>query len=93
MTKEDSTGLHFKMEDLKTDGQKMEFSNEFNCFHQGHLQGLYALTERVHHFDAKISAQMSIGFGRQGHSYDHSKKVPAPTGGLPYEMTLASLPN
>jgi 2,4-dienoyl-CoA reductase-like NADH-dependent reductase (Old Yellow Enzyme family) len=68
------------------------YGRNMHCFHQGHLQGLYALTERVHHFGAKISAQMSIGFGRQGHSYDHSKKAPAPTGGLPYEMTLASLP-
>jgi 2,4-dienoyl-CoA reductase-like NADH-dependent reductase (Old Yellow Enzyme family) len=69
------------------------YGRNLYCFHQGHLQGLYSLTERVHYFGGKISAQMSIGFGRQGHSYDHSKKAPAPTAGLPYEMTLSSLPN
>ena len=68
------------------------YGRNMYCFHQGHLQGLYLLTERVHHFGARISAQMSIGFGRQGHSYDHSKKAPAPTGGLPYEVTLDTLP-
>ena len=36
---------------------------------------------------------MTIGFGRQGHSYDHHKLAPAPTAGLPYEMTLDKLPN
>ncbi len=68
------------------------YGRNMYCFHQGHLQGLYLLTERIHHFGARISAQMSIGFGRQGHSYDHSKKAPAPTGGLPYEVTLDTLP-
>ena len=68
------------------------YGRNMYCFHMGHLQGLYSLTERVHYFGAKIAAQMSIGFGRQGHSYDHSKKAPAPTAGLPYEMTLDTLP-
>ena len=36
---------------------------------------------------------MTIGFGRQGHSNDHHKLAPAPTAGLPYEMTLDKLPN
>ena len=69
------------------------YGRNIYCFHPGHLQGLYRLTERAHFFGAKISAQMSIGFGRQGHSYDHSKKAPAPTAGLPYEMALATMPN
>ncbi|MBU0991023.1 MAG: NADH:flavin oxidoreductase [Proteobacteria bacterium] len=56
------------------------------CFHQGHLQGLGMLTDRIHYFNAKAAAQMTIGFGRQGHSYDHEKLAPAPTGGLPYEI-------
>ncbi len=74
-------------------GSEFVYGRNMYCFHLGHLQGLYTLTERVHHFGGKISAQMSIGFGRQGHSYDHSKKAPAPTGGLPYEMALATVPN
>jgi 2,4-dienoyl-CoA reductase-like NADH-dependent reductase (Old Yellow Enzyme family) len=57
------------------------------CFHQGHLQGLGMLTDRIHYFGAVAAAQMTIGFGRQGHSYDHSKLAPAPTGGLPYEIS------
>jgi dimethylglycine catabolism A len=58
------------------------------CFNLNHLQGLYQLTERVHYFGAQIAAQMSIGFGRQGHTDDHEELVPAPTGGLPYEIFL-----
>lgn len=57
-------------------------------FHQGHMQGLGMLTERIHYFGAKAAIQMTIGFGRQGHSYDHHKLAPAPTGGLPYEITV-----
>ena len=58
------------------------------CFHPGHLQGLGMLTEHIHYFGAAAAAQMSIGFGRQGHSYDHRMLAPAPTAGLPYEMTM-----
>ena len=56
-------------------------------FHQGHLQGLGMLTDRIHYFNAKAAIQMTIGFGRQGHSYDHHKLAPAPSAGLPYEIT------
>ncbi|HVN72939.1 MAG TPA: NADH:flavin oxidoreductase [Desulfomonilia bacterium] len=57
-------------------------------FHQGHMQGLGMLTDRIHYFGSLASIQMTIGFGRQGHSYDHTKLAPAPTAGLPYEMTM-----
>ncbi|MEW6262390.1 MAG: NADH:flavin oxidoreductase [Thermodesulfobacteriota bacterium] len=62
------------------------------CFHQGHLQGLGMLTDHIHYFGARAAAQMTIGFGRQGHSYDHEKLAPAPTAGLPYECTLDKAP-
>jgi 2,4-dienoyl-CoA reductase-like NADH-dependent reductase (Old Yellow Enzyme family) len=62
------------------------------CFHQGHLQGLGMLTDRIHYFGAKAAAQMTIGFGRQGHSHDHAKLAPAPTGGLPYEIAGEKAP-
>ncbi|MCL6476954.1 MAG: NADH:flavin oxidoreductase [Peptococcaceae bacterium] len=62
------------------------WSRNLYCFKPGHLQGLHQLTERVHHFGAQIAAQMTIGFGRQGHSDDHHELAPAPTAGLPYEM-------
>ena len=62
------------------------------CFHQGHLQGLSLLTDRLHYFGTKAAAQMTIGFGRQGHSYDHELLAPAASGGLPYEVTLEKAP-
>ncbi len=52
----------------------------------GHMQGLDMLVQRIHYFGAKASAQISIGFGRQGHSEDHNEAVPAATAGLPYEI-------
>ena len=58
------------------------------CFHGGHLQGLTMMTERLHYFGSLAAAQMTIGFGRQGHSRDHHELVPSPTGGLPYEMSV-----
>ncbi|MCX5851902.1 MAG: NADH:flavin oxidoreductase [Deltaproteobacteria bacterium] len=61
-------------------------------FHQGHMQGLGMLTERIHYFGAKAAIQMTIGFGRQGHSYDHHKLCPAPTAGLPYELVAEKAP-
>jgi len=61
-------------------------------FHQGHMQGLAMLVDRIHYFGAKVAAQMTIGFGRQGHSRDHHKLAPAPTAGLPYEGTLDKMP-
>jgi 2,4-dienoyl-CoA reductase-like NADH-dependent reductase (Old Yellow Enzyme family) len=62
------------------------------CYDVGHLQGLTQLTDRVHYFGSLIAAQMSIGFGRQGHSYDHSQLAPAATAGLPYEIALDRAP-
>lgn len=61
------------------------------CYDMGHLHGLSLLTDRVHYFGGLIAAQMSIGFGRQGHSYDHHLLAPAPTGGLPYEIALSRM--
>jgi 2,4-dienoyl-CoA reductase-like NADH-dependent reductase (Old Yellow Enzyme family) len=56
-------------------------------FHQGHMHGLSLLADTIHYFGAKACIQMTIGFGRQGHSRDHHKLAPAPTAGLPYEGT------
>lgn len=68
------------------------WTRNLNCFHLGHLQGLTRLTDTIHYFGAKACAQMSIGFGRQGHSHDHSLLAPAATGGLPYELALEKAP-
>jgi len=62
------------------------------CFHAGHLQGLVLLTERIHYFGSLACIQMTVGFGRQGHSHDHHELVPAPTAGLPYEMGVDKQP-
>ncbi|MCZ7665101.1 MAG: NADH:flavin oxidoreductase [Thermoleophilia bacterium] len=71
---------------------KFVWGRNLYCFNEGHLQSLVLLTERVHYFGGKIAAQMTIGFGRQGHSYDHEELVPAPTAGLPYEFGLDAQP-
>ena len=57
-----------------------------NCFHPGHIRGLAKLVDHMHYFGTIASAQMSIGFGRQGHSHDPNMAPPAATGGLPYEI-------
>lgn len=69
------------------------WGRNLHLFHTGHVLGLEYLTDRIHYFGGKASAQMTIGFGRQGHSNDHHKLAPAPTAGLPYEMTLDKVPN
>ncbi|HEY6221190.1 MAG TPA: NADH:flavin oxidoreductase [Candidatus Eisenbacteria bacterium] len=68
------------------------WGRNLSCHDMGHLQGLSLLTDRVHYFGSLIAAQMGIGFGRQGHSYDHGALAPAATAGLPYEMALDKLP-
>ena len=65
---------------------KFVWGRNLYCFHQGHIQGLSLLTDRIHYFGSIATAQMTIGFGRQGHSYHHDVLDPAPTGGLPYEI-------
>jgi 2,4-dienoyl-CoA reductase-like NADH-dependent reductase (Old Yellow Enzyme family) len=72
---------------------RYQMSRNLHCFHQGHMQGLVMLTDRIHYFGSLAAAQMSIGFGRQGHSHDHHELVPAPTAGLPYEIALDKAPD
>lgn len=64
------------------------WGRNLNCFHEGHCQGLSLLTDRIHYFGGTASIQLSIGFGRQGHSYEEGVLIPAPTAGLPYEITV-----
>lgn len=73
-------------------GSEFVWGRNLHLFHPGHLLGLQLLTDRVHYFGTKIAAQLTIGFGRQGHSYDHTKLAPAATGGLPYEQSLDKAP-
>ena len=71
---------------------KFVWGRNTHCFHEGHVQGLNLLTERIHYFGSLACAQMSIGFGRQGHSHDPNELVPAATGGLPYELAVEKMP-
>jgi 2,4-dienoyl-CoA reductase-like NADH-dependent reductase (Old Yellow Enzyme family) len=71
---------------------KYVWGRNLACFHPGHLQGLYLLTERIHYFGALACIQMTIGFGRQGHSHHHDELVPSSTAGLPYEMGVDKQP-
>jgi len=64
-----------------------------HLYHQGHMHGMNDLTDRVHYFGSRIAAQMTIGFGRQGHSYDHHALAPAATAGLPYEIAAEKSPD
>jgi 2-enoate reductase len=71
---------------------KYVWGRNLSCYHPGHMQGLALLTERIHYFGALACIQMTIGFGRQGHSNDHHELVPAPSAGLPYEMGVDKQP-
>jgi 2,4-dienoyl-CoA reductase-like NADH-dependent reductase (Old Yellow Enzyme family) len=71
---------------------KYVWSRNLACFHPGHIQGLTLLSDRIHYFGALAAIQMTIGFGRQGHSYDHHELVPSTTAGLPYEMGMDKQP-
>lgn len=62
------------------------WGRNLDCFHVGHCQSLSLLTDRIHYFGGLACAQMTAGFGRQGHSYDKEALVPAATAGLPYEI-------
>jgi 2,4-dienoyl-CoA reductase-like NADH-dependent reductase (Old Yellow Enzyme family) len=57
-------------------------------FNVGHLQGQALLVDHIHYFNSLAVAQLVIGWGRQGHSYDPHLAPYAPTAGLPYEMSL-----
>lgn len=69
-------------------GSEFVWGRNMHCFHPGHIQGLGMFNEHIHYFGGKSAAQMTLGFGRQGHSYDHHHLAPAPTAGLPYEESF-----
>ncbi|MFX0077520.1 MAG: hypothetical protein ACFE96_18910 [Candidatus Hermodarchaeota archaeon] len=51
-----------------------------------YIAGLNRIVEAVHSFKSKIFAQLSIGFGRQGHARDNSQPyAPSP---IPFEIPL-----
>jgi len=70
---------------------RFPYTSNLHLFNGTHLPGLEELVETIHAFDAKVFIQLSIGFGRQGHSHDH-EAPPAPSAGIPYQTDLEMLP-
>ena len=54
------------------------FPSNLHCYDPSLLLGLAELAETVHAFGSAVFAQMSIGFGRQGHSHI-GERPPAPS--------------
>lgn len=52
--------------------------SNLHLFNESHVPGLVELVETVHAFGAKIFIQLSIGFGRAGHSHT-GEPSPAPS--------------
>ena len=69
---------------------RFPYTSNLHLFNGTHVPGLEELAETVHAFGAKIFIQLSIGFGRQGHSHEH-ESPPAPSA-VPYETNPAMLP-
>jgi len=69
---------------------KFPYTSNLHLFNGTHVPGLEDMVETIHAFGAKTFIQLSIGFGRQGHSHDH-EAPPAPSA-VPYETNPAMLP-
>lgn len=61
---------------------RFPYTSNLHLFNTTHIPGLEELSETIHAFGSKTFIQMSIGFGRQGHSTDH-EPPPAPSA-IPY---------
>jgi 2,4-dienoyl-CoA reductase-like NADH-dependent reductase (Old Yellow Enzyme family) len=61
------------------------------CYEQSHLPGLNELAETCHDFGSRVFLQLSPGFGRQGSS-PVGEPSPAPSDGLPFEITADNMP-
>ncbi len=69
---------------------KFPFTTNLHCYDVSFQPGLAELAETVHAFGAKIFAQMSIGFGRQGHHH-YGEAPPAPST-VPYGVEPTMMP-
>jgi 2,4-dienoyl-CoA reductase-like NADH-dependent reductase (Old Yellow Enzyme family) len=66
------------------------FHRNLYLYDESFIPGLNKIVEAVHHFGAKIFAQLSIGFGRQGHAIDGKQPyAPSP---VPMEIPFEMLP-
>lgn len=69
---------------------RFPYTSNLHLFNGTHVPGLEEVAETIHAFGAKVFLQLSIGFGRQGHSHDH-ESPPAPSA-VPYEPDPSMLP-
>jgi len=69
---------------------KFPYTSNLHLFNVTHVPGLEELVETIHAFGSKVFIQISIGFGRQGHSATH-ESPPAPSP-IPYQTDPALLP-
>ena len=69
---------------------RFPYTSNLHLFNGTHLSGLEEIAETIHAFGAKTFIQLSIGFGRQGHSHDH-EAPPAPSA-VPYGPDPSMLP-
>lgn len=70
---------------------RFPYTSNLHLFNGTHVPGLAEIVETIHAFDSKVFIQLSIGFGRQGHSHDH-EAPPAPSA-IPYQPELELLPD
>lgn len=66
------------------------FHRNLYLYDESFVPGLNRIVEAVHEFGAKVFAQISIGFGRQGHALDGSK--PYAPSAIPVEIPIEMLP-
>jgi 2,4-dienoyl-CoA reductase-like NADH-dependent reductase (Old Yellow Enzyme family) len=69
---------------------RFPYTSNLHLFNGTHVPGLEEIVETIHAFGARTFIQLSIGFGRQGHSHDH-EPPPAPSA-IPYETDPNMLP-
>jgi len=57
---------------------RFPYTTNLHCFNTSHMPGLFEVAETIHAFGSVAFVQMSIGFGRQGHSHI-GEHPPAPS--------------
>jgi len=70
---------------------RFPYTSNLHLFNGTHVPGLEELVETIHAFGAKTFIQLSVGFGRQGHSHD-GQAPPAPSA-VPYGNYPEMLPS
>ncbi|OGP59547.1 MAG: hypothetical protein A2V67_06250 [Deltaproteobacteria bacterium RBG_13_61_14] len=69
---------------------RFPYTSNLHLFNGTHVPGLEEVVETIHAFGSKVFIQLSLGFGRQGHSHDHSSP-PAPSA-IPYQTDPTLMP-